>query len=264
MSRWQGPLVEVCEMQRKVAGDEAVALSVIIPAYNEERYLTACLEAALAELAATAARGPFEIIVVDNGSTDRTAELAGGFPGVRIVAEPHKGLTTARQRGLQEARGAILAYVDADTRMPRGWIGRILDAFNANDQVVCVSGPYVYYDVTFGKAAFVRLYWRLIAAPAYRLAGYMAVGGNFAARAAALASIRGFDTTIPFYGEDTDIARRLARVGWVVFDRDLIMPTSARRLHAEGFFVTAIRYAANFATEVVLGRPLTTRYRDIR
>lgn len=259
MSRWLGPRVQVSAMQREVMDHEAVALSVIVPAYNEEFCLAACVEAALAELAVNAARGPFEIIVVDNGSTDRTAEIAGGFPGVRIVVEPRKGLTRARQRGLQEAGGAILAYVDADTRMPRGWIGRILDAFDTNDQVVCVSGPYVYYDVTFGKAAFVRLYWRFIAAPAYRLAG-----GNFAARAAALASIGGFDMTIPFYGEDTDIARRLARVGWVVFDKELIMPTSARRLHAEGFLMTAIRYAANFATEVVLGRPLTTRYRDIR
>ena len=251
-------------MQHKVVSHEAVVLSVIISAYNEEVYLAACLEAALAELAANAARGAFEIIVVDNGSTDRTAEIARGFPGVRIVVEPRKGLTRTRQRGLQAARGAILAYIDADTRMPHGWIGRVLDSFEADDQVVCVSGPYIYYDVTSVKAASIRLYWRLIAAPAYRLTSYMAVGGNFAVRAEALTNIRGFDTTIPFYGEDTDIARRLASVGRVVFDKDLVMPTSARRLHTEGFLMTGVRYAANFATEVVFGRPLTTRYRDIR
>jgi glycosyltransferase involved in cell wall biosynthesis len=251
-------------MQLKVTRGAGIRLSVVIPAYNEESYLAECLETVLAELTRNTARGPFEVVVVDNGSTDGTATVAGHFPEVRIVVEPHKGLTPARQRGLQEARGAILAYVDADTRMPPGWIGRVLDTFDDDDQVVCVSGPYVYHDVTRAKAAFVRLYWRLIATPAYTLTGYMAVGGNFAARADALAKIGGFDTTIPFYGEDTDIARRLASIGHVVFDKNLIMLTSARRLHSEGFGRTALRYAANFTTEAIYGRPITTRYNDIR
>lgn len=239
-------------------------LSVVIPAYNEEAYLTECLEAVLAELAATAARGPFEVIVVDNGSTDRTAEVAGRFPGVRVSCEPRKGLTRARQRGLEEAHGAFLAYVDADTRMPPGWISRVLDAFEGDDQVVRVSGPYVYHDLSALKSALVRFYWRVLAKRAYWLTGYMAVGGNFAVCADALTRIDGFDTTIPFYGEDTDLARRLSRTGRVVFDMGLMMPTSARRLHAEGFATTALRYATNFVTEAVLGKPLTTRYRDVR
>jgi glycosyltransferase involved in cell wall biosynthesis len=256
--------VDISEMQLNVPIDARIRLSVVIPAYNEESYLAECLEAVLAELVATTARGPFEVVVVDNGSTDQTAAIAGCFPEVRVVFEPHKGLTRARQRGLQEARGAILAYVDADTRMPPGWIRRVIDTFDGDDQVVCVSGPYVYHDVTRVKAALVRLYWRVIATPAYGLTGYMAVGGNFAARAGALAMIRGFDMTIPFYGEDTDIARRLAGVGHVVFNKDLIMLTSARRLHSEGFVRTALRYAANFAAEALFGRPATTHYRDIR
>jgi glycosyltransferase involved in cell wall biosynthesis len=243
---------------------DSIRLTVVIPAYNEEAYLPDCLKAVLAELAANPDRGPFEVLVVDNASTDQTAAIAGRFPNVRIVAEPRKGLTRARQRALEEAKGAILAFVDADTRMPAGWIGKVLDKFHNNDQVVCVTGPYVYHDVTPVKAACVRLYWRLMAAPAYRLTGYMAVGGNFAARAAALVKIGGFDSTIAFYGEDTDIARRLAAVGHVVFDKKLVMPTSARRLHAEGFVRIAVRYAANFAAEAISGRPLTTGYRDIR
>lgn len=157
----------------------------------------------------------------------------------------------------------ILAYVDADALMPPGWIGKVLDTFGDADEVVCVSGPYVYYDVTSVKAACVRLYWRPIAAPAYQLTGYMVVGGNFAASAKALTKVGGFDATIPFYGEDTDIARRLATVGRVVFDKKLVMPTSARRLRMEGFVGTGIRYMTNFATEIIFGYPFTTRYRDI-
>lgn len=239
-------------------------LSVIVPAYNEEAYLAECLQCASMELRANTSKGPFEIIVVDNASTDRTAEIATGFPEVRVVREPRKGLTRARQRGLEEAQGEILAFIDADTRMPPGWIGRVLHTYERGDRVVCVSGPYVYHDLSMVKKALVRLYWLLAAKPMYRLTRYMAVGGNFAASKDALVTIGGFDTTISFYGEDTNIARRLSQVGKVAFDMGLVMPTSARRLRAEGFVTTAMRYAANFLAEVVLKRPLTTQYRDIR
>ena len=239
-------------------------LSLIIPAHNEESYLADCLAAASKELAAHRDQGPFEIIVVNNASTDRTAEVAAGFPNVRVVFESRKGLTRARQRGLEEARGEILAYIDADTRMPPGWLARVLAAYDSSDQTVCVSGPYVYYDLPKLKTALVRLYWSWLARPIYRLTRYMAVGGNFAVRKAALQRIGGFDTSIPFYGEDTNIARRLSATGRVVFDMGLVMHTSARRLQAEGFVTTASRYVVNFLCEVVLKRPATTRYRDIR
>ncbi|MDE2333153.1 MAG: hypothetical protein KGK10_01280 [Rhodospirillales bacterium] len=157
-----------------------------------------------------------------------------------------------------------VSYIDADTRMPRGWIRQVLEAFERDKILVCVSGPYVYHDATRVESAFVRLYWRLLAAPAYRLTGFMVVGGNFAARGAALLRIGGFDTTIPFYGEDTNIARRLAAIGLVHFDKSLVMPTSARRLHAEGSVMTAIRYGVNFLSEALLRRPATLRYRDVR
>jgi GT2 family glycosyltransferase len=92
----------------------------------------------------------------------------------------------------------------------------------------------------------------------------MAVGGNFAASRAALERIGGFDTAIAFYGEDTNIARRLSAQGKVAFLRGLTMPTSSRRLHAEGMLATAWRYGTNFLSEVVLKRPVTQAYRDIR
>ncbi|BEV71525.1 MULTISPECIES: glycosyltransferase family A protein [unclassified Paludibacterium] len=239
-------------------------LSLIIPAYNEQDYLADCLRHALRETRAQAARGPFEIIVINNASTDRTAEVAAGFADVRVIHEARKGLTHARQRGLEEAQGEILAYIDADTRMAPGWLGRVLDLYQARPDAVCVSGPYTYYDLAKFKSALVRLYWLMLAKPTYLFTQYMAVGGNFAARRNALVEIGGFDTNIAFYGEDTNIARRLADVGRVIFDMGLIMPTSARRLDEEGFVMTAMRYMMNFMSEVVLKRPTTNAYRDVR
>jgi glycosyltransferase involved in cell wall biosynthesis len=239
-------------------------LSIVIPAYNEEAYLGECLRHVIAELDAHRDKGPFEVIVIDNASTDRTAEIAGEFPEVRVVHEPKKGLTRARQRGLEEARGEVLAYIDADTRMPKDWLGRVLAQYDRHAELVCVSGPYVYYDLSIGKRALVRLYWALIARPTYLITHYMVVGGNFAASRAALIGIGGFDTSIEFYGEDTNIARRLHAAGDVVFDMRLEMETSARRLNAEGFLTIAVRYAMNYAWEAILKRPLTNRYVDTR
>jgi len=104
----------------------------------------------------------------------------------------------------------------------------------------------------------------LLASPAYWMTRYMVVGGNFAARRSALEQIGGFDTEIAFYGEDTNIARRLHAAGKVKFSLRLPMRTSSRRLQEEGMTVMAGKYVANFLSEVVLKRPVTRAYRDIR
>lgn len=238
-------------------------LTIVIPAYNEEAYLGDCLRHVLDEVAQTAGREAIEVLVIDNASTDGTAEIARSFAGVRVAHEPDKGLTKARQRGLEEARGEIVGYADADTRMPRGWCRQVIDSFAADPATVCVSGPYVYYDLGRVSKALVRVFWWL-AVPVAALTGYMAVGGNFAARREALVKIGGFDRSIAFYGEDTDIARRLSAAGRVRFMLKLVMQTSARRLKAEGLARTAAVYTLNFVSEAVLKRPATTDYRDIR
>jgi glycosyltransferase involved in cell wall biosynthesis len=239
-------------------------LSIVIPAYNEQNYLPSCLEQVLAEVRRCPCPDEVEVLVVDNASDDATAEVAARVPGVRVVHEPVKGLTRARQAGLEAAAGDLIGYVDADTRMPPGWIAQVLRIFGRHPEVVCVSGPYIYYDAARWTQAMVRLYWILLATPAYWVTRYMVVGGNFAARRSALEQIGGFDTGIAFYGEDTNIARRLAATGKVKFLLRLPMRTSSRRLRAEGLAKTSGKYVANFVSEVVLKRPVTQAYRDIR
>lgn len=239
-------------------------LTIIIPAYNEEAYLTDCLAALQAELANPNPFSDVEILVVNNASTDGTAELASAWDEVILIQEPNKGLTKARQAGLLKASGEVVAYVDADTRMPRGWIAKVHQLFEEDQSTVCVSGPYIYYDVNSITRYLVRLYWLLLAMPSYWITHYMVVGGNFAARKSALNAIGGFDTRIPFYGEDTDIARRLTTVGKVKFTLRLPMLTSSRRFRKEGLVRVAWVYVKNFLSEVILRRPVTRAYRDIR
>ena len=86
------------------------SVSVVIPVYNGERYLAEAIESALAQTHA-----PFEVIVVDDGSTDAGRRVAEGYaPRVRVVSQPHGGIGAARNRALEEVSGDYVAFLDAD------------------------------------------------------------------------------------------------------------------------------------------------------
>ncbi len=234
-------------------------ISLVIPAYNEANYIGACLDNAIKN-----SNGRFcEIIVINNASTDQTKEIALS-KGVRVVDESRKGLTKARQRGLVEASGDYIAYVDADTHISPKWFDTIERSFKRRPDMVCLSGPYRYYDAAFIPKTIMTGLWYLSAPLTYRLVGYMVLGGNFIAKKEAMFSVGGFDESIDFYGEDTDIARRLNKAGKVVFDMSFYVHTSCRRLKKEGIFLTNLRYGLNFIWQVVFHRPFTKKYNDIR
>ena len=186
------------------------------------------------------------------------------FPGVRVVHEPDKGLTKARQRGLVEAKGDFVAYLDADTRMPPGWAATVKKEFARNPKMVCLSGPFHYYDLPPVQKFFAEGLWSITAPLTYGIIGFMVLGANFVAKRDALMQIGGFDTTIAFYGEDTDIAWRLSKVGKVVFSMRFSIIGSGRRLIKEGLIKTFWRYAINFYSTALHHKPRTEKYNDIR
>ncbi len=128
-------------------------LSAIICAYNEEKLLAAALHSLFAQT-----RLPDEVIVVNNVSTDRTRAIAEGFPHVTVVDEPAKGLVKARARGLREAKGNILVYIDADCRAPVMLFERMERRFLSDPKVVAITGPYRFYDWDWMGVAGARLY----------------------------------------------------------------------------------------------------------
>jgi GT2 family glycosyltransferase len=94
--------------------------------------------------------------------------------------------------------------------------------------------------------------------------GSMVQGGNFVVSRPALENIGGFNLDITFYGEDTDIARRLNEVGEVLFTLDLKMLSSGRRLRHEGILTMAARYSVNYFWTTFLKRPYTREHIDVR
>lgn len=240
------------------------ALSVIVCAWNEEATLGACLDSL-----ARQTRRPDEVLVVDNGSTDGTASVALARAGVRVVSEPCKGLTRAREAGYRASTGTVLAYLDADCRAPAEWLERV-EGYFTDPAVVAVTGPFRFYDWTWAGRAILRTY-DLVVAPATHVLvrdvldrGAVLYGGNFAVRREALADIGGFDTSIEFHGEDTNLGRRLHRVGRVVLSPKCVMQTSARRYTAMGLLPVLRLYARNFCSEVLWHRPADTHHLDVR
>lgn len=231
------------------------SLTFVIPAYNEAAFIGRCIESIRAE----APRVP--IVVVDNGSTDDTAKIALGYPHVEVISEPKKGITQARQRGLEHAITRWVAFIDADNELPGDWLIMAMHAIDGKG-VVAASGPVVYRELMrtgrittfvfylFGRAAHVVL--------------PMLQGGNFIVDRSAMLSVGGFDRSVEFYGEDTMTAKRLSKVGKVKFDLDLFCYSSPRRFKAEGMLVTGVKYLANYLWVWVADRPLTRKYRDHR
>jgi glycosyltransferase involved in cell wall biosynthesis len=242
-------------------------LSFVIPAYNEAANIGRCLEAIFRELQGT--RDETEVIVVDNASTDETAQIVGKYPAAILVPEPRKGITFARQAGLAKSSGDLIANVDADTMLPPGWLETVDGEFSRDGRLVCLSGPFIYYDATRSVRFWTRVFYYaaffiyLVARFLLR-AGSMVQGGNFICRRTALEQVGGFDTSIEFYGEDTDIAQRLCRVGRVKFTFRLPIHASGRRLTTEGLIVTGARYALNYAWVLLFRRPFTRVSTDVR
>ena len=242
-------------------------ISFVVPAFNEELYLGDCLRSILLQTAEM--DGAAEVVVVNNGSTDRTRELALSFPGVRVVDEVTRGLSRARQAGFLASTGELVANVDADSRLPEGWVAQVLESFAADGSLVALSGPLVYYDLPSRKRQMVQVFYAM-AWLSYVLnrwvlgVGSMVQGGNFVVRREAMERIGGCNVAITFYGEDTDLARRLHKVGRVRFTFRLRMFSSARRLKQEGMIRMAGRYSLNYLWTTFRKRPFTQGHQDIR
>ena len=188
-------------------------ISVVIPAFNEEELLPRCL-AALADQARALQA---EIIVVDNASTDRTAELARQA-GATVVHEPRRGYVFALGRGLATARGSVIAVTDADSMVGPRWLAGILAALEQPD-VAGVTGPVAYEGSAY-------LTWCAKSMP------HELWGANMAFRKADLEATGGLDMDVNL-GADIHLDAQMRRRGRIVFAPEVVVTTSSRRFVAQ-------------------------------
>jgi glycosyltransferase involved in cell wall biosynthesis len=241
-------------------------VSFVIPARNEQDYIADCI----ASLQGQAGDFCYEIVVVDNGSSDATSRIASEL-GARVVFEPRAGLANARQAGFLGAEGDYLIYVDADSRLPAGWASDVVGLFEADDDLVALSSGFQFYDG--GTAEQVgNLIFRTVLNPVVnallKASGRpgVLIGSAIAVRVEALLQADGISTEFQFFGEDTFLAYRLHPHGEVRFVGDLLITTSARRYQQRGVVLTALRYFSVFALihlgKVATASRLAKRFQD--
>jgi glycosyltransferase involved in cell wall biosynthesis len=217
-------------------------ISVIVPVYNEVKHIRETLEAIKNQVYAN-----IELIVVDNGSTDGTGEIAREYTS-KVIREERQGISIARNRGAAEATGNIIVFVDADTIVPEGMAEGIVDSVNRGyscghaglkpDEDVGGAGSY------FGAG---NLY-KSIMTPSANLFGF-----NPQAGAGALMYFRRDDLeeVANMYGyvfdesqktrEDVALFGRMQKNGyWADFMGDMKAETSARRIKEEGIIGTLV------------------------
>lgn len=243
----------------------ALRISVVVCAFNEERYLRACLHSIFAQT-----RPPDEVLVVNNASTDGTRAIADAIPNVRVVDEHLPGLVRARETGRRHTTGDLLVYLDADSRLPLRWIERVERRFVADRDLVGLSGSLRYYDWDWIGRLLLGAYDVVIAPVTHVVVrdllriGAVLYGGGFCVRRDALERIGGFDTSIEFHGEDTNLGRRLSKVGTVALSGRCHVYTSARRYVAMGKLAVFRLYLRNFCSEIFRHRPSDQQHVDVR
>jgi glycosyltransferase involved in cell wall biosynthesis len=184
--------------------------------YNEADRIGDCLRAIAVQTVQ-----PYEVIVVDNNSTDGTVAIARRFPFVRLVHEYRQGVVHARTHGFDAARGDIIGRIDADTIIPADWVERVQSLF-ADPGLDAVSGRIHYRDVAFGRmVSRIDLAFRRYLAD--RLGREVALqGSNMALRRTTWRRVRADLCARAGQHEDFDLAVHINQLdGAVRFDESL-------------------------------------------
>jgi glycosyltransferase involved in cell wall biosynthesis len=222
--------------------------SVILPAYNEAEGIGRSIGSLKSQ---NFPRETFEIIVVDNNSTDDTARVARASGADKVVVEKEKGTNIARERGFEESVGEIVAFLDADSVAPPDWLQKIEKSLS-RDGIAAVSSGYDYGFKGLNKALsdfFDRFVLSHVGDFLYfifrRKAGVI-IGGNFASYRWAIEKIGGLPP-LHFWGDDAAIAMLISRhAGKVLFDPDLTVKSSPRRFEKEGILKLELRYISAY------------------
>jgi O-antigen biosynthesis protein len=186
-------------------------VSVVVCAYNAERTIDACL-ASLAVLNYP----DYEVVVVNDGSRDRTLEIAETHPHCRIISQPNKGLSVARNVGAEAATGDIVAYTDSDCVADPDWLTYLVAKMEASGLAACGGPNFPPPEDSLVPAA-------VAVAPggpthvllSDEVAEHIA-GCNMAFRREALLGLGGFDPVYRAAGDDVDICWRFQDAGFVI------------------------------------------------
>lgn len=215
-------------------------ITVVVPAKDDAAHLARCLAAI-----ARQTLQPYEVVVVDNASTDATAEVARAA-GARVVYEPVVGIPAAASCGYDAVEAGIIARCDADSIPPQDWLARIAAAFAADPGLSAVTGAGTFYDLPRVRGHLARVFymrgyfWGMGAA----LANVPLWGSNMALRVSAWQGVRHLvHRDDPQVHDDTDLSFQLGSTARVRYDRALTVGVSGRTFQSPATLARRFRWA---------------------
>lgn len=223
-----------------------LSISIVIPTYNRKDTLRQCLQAAISQ-----DYDSYEIIVVDNGSTDGTGEmLRREFPQVSCLRQKqNSGPAAARNAGIHRASGSIIVFTDDDCVPPQNWLTRIAAGYARYPHVVGVGG-YLEPPSEALKSNVLARYERHIARHVFHVGDSEYVGGfecpaggtnNMSYRRTILQQVNGFDESFPYAaGEDADLKWRICQT------HAQLLYTPIRVIHLQAYTWSAFKRQAYF------------------
>ncbi len=231
-----------------------VSISVIIPAYNEEKLIKSCLDSLKDQ---DFNRKNYEIIVVDNGSTDRTASIVKNYDS-KLVLEPNKGVSFAVKKGFSLASGEIIATTDADTRVNPGWLSNIYNTFESDPEIVIIGGKLKFYPGNF-LSTFFGFFLNYIGGMLLKITG----GSNFAIRKNTYLEIGGISSDINF-NFDTDMCLRAKKFGRSKFLLDNPVTSSSRHYKGSEGIKYLFKIIINSLALIIIKKTIFFDMADIR
>ncbi len=223
-------------------------ISIIMTAYNEEELLPKALKSVFAQ---DFPKEDYEVIVVDNNSTDKSAEIAKSF-GAKVISETTQGYVFALDRGTKEAKGEIIAVTDSDTLVATNWLTQIARSFEDNG-VVAVTGMADMRNLGFITKIISYLAFYLFVKFNFLIGKPHLSGFNFALNREALIKAGGINTDYKM-SPDVEIGLRIKKYGKVIFNTKMLAHTSNRRWK-DGYLSTAIMYLKGYLWTVWLHKP---------
>jgi len=240
------------------AATTARRVSVVVPAFNEAVLLPHCLDSLRAQDYA----GPIEILVVDNASTDATAEVARTH-GATVVHEPVRGYSRALRSGFAAASGDIIACTDADSVVPPNWISRLVREYASDDRIVAVGGEIQFEHPNWKSVVLTRVLIPFVnKVDRGSRAGPHMWGANMSVRRDAFEAVGGWNPRFSLQA-DSELSERLRTVGRVTVVESLRVRTSSRRWN-QSLVSGVYLYVANWLWFHTFGTPLYMEFPAVR
>lgn len=223
----------------------ALKCSIVVPTYNEEKYIKNLLESVKKQTVA-----PVEVILVD-ASSDKTREIATKY-GAKVVNQDVRRVSWARMRGFQEATGDIIISSDADTILADNYVEQVTSAFS-KPGIAAIFGPVYLHDGPALFKFFSRTLFSIFLRFSVLIRRPNLNGMNFACTKEAYTKSGGFDPEM-VTAEDVYLGAKLQKIGKIKYNSGVKVYTSARRITGMGGWKFIWHHSKNFVKMALGGK----------